>query len=216
METSRCRWIPNLILLIGLMVSTAVSTRLPTHWGWENGPLEQTQVVILLAGLAVAVWAARRQSGSAFGYVWRIAAFFWLAMAAREMGWGATWLPAYDFDPLEGPLYSSRHLWWKPAVPWVCGLLLLISAYWVVRHRIIGSVIWFWMQRRRFPWATLAMFVLAMLVSAVAEGHAGVDWISGVVPEEMAECWAYLALWWAQWCLIHASLPVPRYSVQLR
>ena len=196
------------LLLGGLCACFMLAMGLPASWGWENGPLENVQALTLLVGLVVAVIAAVQQRSMAAGKIWWVAALFWLAMLGRELAWGAVFLPAQGFNPETGPRYSSSVLWWKPAVVWVCSAMLAACAYWVLRYRLVPRVLLRWLRERAMPWGCLGVFVLAMLLSALVEGH-------GKLPiphlpesmllamEEMAECWAYLSLWWAQWVLVH-------------
>lgn len=197
----------SVALLVGLTMSLPLAHLLPVAWGWENGLLETLQALALLAGLLTAVWSAwsqRHQSGAA---IWRIAAIFWLCMLGRELAWGAVFYAPLGMDVQSGPLYRSSVLWFKPAVKWVCAALLVLCIFWVWRCQLLGRVVWPWLQQRLVPWRCLLLFVLCMLLSANAEGHRYVPFleslpITGIVAEEMAECWAYLCLWWAQWHLI--------------
>lgn len=196
-----------LLLLVGMVVTLPLATHLDFHWGWENGPIENLQALILWAGAMAACGAAWQQRSSAVGgAIWRVAAIIWLGMLGRELAWGATFLPAIGFDAHSGPVYSSHSVWWRPAVGWVCGALLLLSAYWVVRDRLLSRVVLRWWREGAWPWSCLLVFVLGMVVSAQAEGHGHIPWLSahitGLVAEEMAEAWAYAALWCAQWHLI--------------
>ena len=59
---------------------------LPVTMGWENGVLENLQLVQLLAGAGLAWWFART-GHAALGYT---AVMVWLVLAARELSWGAT------------------------------------------------------------------------------------------------------------------------------
>lgn len=195
------------LLLAGLCSSWVLAAGLPVFWGWENGPLESFQILTLLAGLGVAVVVAWLQRDRAEGKVWCIAAFFWLAMLGRELAWGAVFLPPLHVNDASGPRYTSSVLWWKPAVVWVFTAMLLLSLCWVARLRLLQRVALRWLHERALPWGCLAVFVLAMLLSAVAEGHIRVAMVqeagaSLMAMEEMAECWAYLALCWGQWLLV--------------
>jgi hypothetical protein len=195
------------LLLGGLCAFFMLAVGLPASWGWENGPLENFQALTLLAGLLVAVISAWQQRGMAAGKIWWVAAMFWLGLLGRELAWGAVFLPAQGFDAVEGPRYTSSILWWKPAVVWVCLAMLAACAYWVLRYRLIPRVLLRWAREAAMPWGCLLVFVLAMVLSAVAEGHAAVALHlpegSLLAMEEMTECWAYLALWWGQWVLVH-------------
>lgn len=194
------------LLLLGLCVSYALAVRLPVTWGWENGPLEIFQTLTLLAGLLVALLAAQAHRPKTASFWW-IAALFWLAMLGRELAWGAVFLEPLGMDAERGPRYSSSVLMWKPAVAWMCCAMLLLCVFWVVRYRLFHQVLLRCQRESALPWGGLLVFVLAMVLSAAAEGHVGKMWwsqLQGVrlTMEEVAECWAYLAVWWAQWLLV--------------
>lgn len=203
--TTSAKW-GNIVLLLALLCSMPVSLYLPLEWGWENGPVENAQVLVLLAGLVAALWGTGRHSHPT-RMLWWVASLFWLVMAGRELAWGAAFLPEVGFDPLTGPTITSKILWYRPAVPWVIGAMLAWVIYAVVRYRLVTRVVWPWLRDRQVPWASLGLFVLAMLVSAHAEGHALMALPlpperAAMVMEEVAELWAYAALFWAQWQLV--------------
>ncbi len=199
-------WLGNLLLAALLVLSLPLAYLLPQSLGWENGLLENVQVVILLAGLLAAVVAAGRQRGTAAAPLWWVALAFWLVFMGRELAWGAAFLPAIGHNQL-GPTISSSVLWFRPAVPWVCAALLLLCCHWMLRHRLWGRVLLRLQRERAWPVTSVLLFVLAMVISTNAEGHGFVhlqDWFGtqAVVLEELAETWGYAALWLAQWALV--------------
>ena len=196
----------NLLLATLLALSFPLTHWLPQFWGWENGPLENVQVVILLADLLGAAMAAYRQRGSVAAPLWWVALPFWLVFMGRELAWGAAFLPAIGHNQW-GPTISSSVLWFRPAVPWVCAALLLLCCYWMLRHRLWSRVLLRLHQERAWPVASLLLFVLAMVISTNAEGHGFVHLqdrfgTQVVVLEELVETWGFAALWLAQWVLI--------------
>lgn len=195
-------------LLLGLCLCFVGASGLPASWGWENGPLESFQAFTLLLGMLMAWLAAYQQRDMAASKIWMVASLFWLGMLGRELAWGAVFLAPLGMDAESGPRYTSSVLWWKPAVVWVGAAMLLMCAYWTARYRLLSRVVLRWMREHDLPWGGLAVFVLAMVLSALAEGHAGdklahLSESSRMAMEEMCECWAYMALWWAQWRLVH-------------
>lgn len=196
------------LLLGGLCAFFMLSMGLPASWGWENGPLEIFQALTLLLGLAVAVTAGWQQRGMTTGKIWWVAALCWLGMLGRELAWGAVFLPAQYVHPDTGPSYTSSMAWGQPAVVWVCAAMLAVGAYWVLRYRLIPRVLLRWQRERAMPWGCLVAFVAAMLLSTLAASHGKAAMphlpvTTLLAMEGMAECWAYLSLWWAQWVLVH-------------
>ncbi|WP_225978878.1 hypothetical protein [Paracidovorax cattleyae] len=194
-------------MLLGLALSGAAAAILPVSAGWENGLLEDVQVVVLLAGACMALLAARgyiagRPLGLAAKGLAMASAPIWCLLAARELSWGAALLPPIGFSA-EGPVYSSSVLWYKPAVAPLALLVLAWCAWMLVRSRVLRAVPAL-LRSPQFAWAELAILLLAATLSTYAEGHLGIpvpSFLQGraVVVEEWAELFAYLALVAAQW-----------------
>ncbi|AVS70934.1 hypothetical protein C8247_11160 [Paracidovorax avenae] len=194
-------------MLLGLALSGAVASVLPVSAGWENGLLEDSQVVLLLAGACMAVLVAcghtagRPASPVAKGLA-LASVPVWCLMAARELSWGAALLPPIGFSA-EGPVYSSSVLWYKPAVAPLALLVLAWCGWVLLRSRVLQAVPAL-LRSRQFAWPELAVLLLAAALSTYAEGHLGIPvagFLQGraVVVEEWAELFAYLALVAAQW-----------------
>ncbi|QNP47221.1 hypothetical protein [Diaphorobacter aerolatus] len=194
----------NIVVLLGLLTTLPVSAVLPANWGWENGPLENAQALMLFAGAVTAMWAAVRQTEASTRALWWTAALVWLVMAGRELAWGAAFLAPRGFDD-HGPIVSSSVLWYRPAVPWICAALLLIGLTAMWRSSAWSRVVARLHRERAWPWFRWLLLVVAMLMSAVAEEHTKQHLPFPYVPastpiaEELFETWGYLALWLAQW-----------------
>lgn len=204
----RWRWWLLSLMLVGLAIGYWVAARLPASVGWENGWLENLQVVVLLGGAAMAIAVARQGTASAD---WGRTALkglavavvpLWCLMAARELSWGAAFLPPIGFDE-DGPAYSSAMLWYKPAV---APLALLVVAWcgWMAGRSGALRVVLRLLRSPKFVWAELAVMVLAGVLSTYAEGHLGFPapvslGHHAVVMEEWSEMFAYVALVMAQW-----------------
>lgn len=194
-------------MLLALVLSYPATAWLPLSVAWENGWLENTQVVVLLTGAVMAVVFARDdalalpQGSAARGLAWALVPV-WCLLAARELSWGAVLLSPIDFTE-EGPVYSSSHLWYKPAVYPLAALVLAWCASILVRFRV-DRVVFPLVRSRHFVWAELAVFVLAGLLSTYAEEHLGIAVAAPLhgrtlIMEEWAEVVAYATLVLAQW-----------------
>ena len=218
-SSSPSHWIPPsrcaLLLLIAawLLAGYWVVPGLPASAGWENSWLENTQVVTLLGGAVTAALYAQRFAGGALGRpAVALAACLvpvWLALAGRELAWGAAFLPPMDIEEGE-PIYSSSILFYKAAVAPVVGAAAAVVVAVLVWQRS-DRLVWPHLLTRRFPWFEMALGVCAGLVSTYAEGHLGLPvsstWMSSApVLEEWVEVAAYLALWAAQWQMFRAVL----------
>ena len=199
----------NWMLLLGFLTALPLATVLPQSWGWENGFLEDAQVVILLAGCLTAVWAGLRQSDAAARASWWSAALVWLILAGRELAWGAAFMPPMGFDD-HGPIISSRVLWYRPAVPWVCAGLLLVALVSMWQSKAFSRFVMRLLRERAWPWLTVALIAACVTMSAISEGHGKLhvpmmDVSALIVAEEVFETWAYVGIWLAQWQLIRHS-----------
>ena len=194
------------MLLLGLITTLPMSALLPVSWGWENGFLENLQVVILLAGFLAALWAMIQQPAGATRSSWFAAALIWLLLVGRELAWGAAFVPPMGFDS-HGPIISSRVLWYRPAVPWICLGLLLIGLVAMWRAKAFSRFLGRLQRDKAWPWGTIALLLLCLACSAISEGHGHLRFPvlespALMVAEEAFETWAYVGLWLAQWHLI--------------
>lgn len=196
----------NVLIWLALVGSYLVAAQWPGWVGWENGPVENMQAVMLAVGGLLALDRRRRCSlagrpqQAAF---WLVVAPIWFALAARELSWGAVFLPPLDFSAEMGPAFSSsRQLAYKGLVAPVLAFLLLGMAWSFVRTRQHQTLARLW-RAGGFPLLEIGTFVLCMLASTAAEGHMGLG-IRGLghaqaqTFEELAELWAYAALLLAQ------------------
>lgn len=196
-------------LLLCLFLCYPLSRMVPVEWGWENGVVENTQVVVLLAGLFFAARAWLRGPNDVRSALALCAIPIWMILAGREMSWGAVFLPPLGFSP-DGPVYSSSILPYRPAVPFVAGLLVLASLAVGWRrgvHRHLKQIV----AHRAFPWLCVVIVLGAALGSTIGEGHLpsfARDLIKrSEVLEEMAECVGYLAMVTAQSVLLRYQAP---------
>jgi len=197
-------------LLLCLFLCYPLSRMVPVDWGWENGVVENTQVVVLLAGLFFACRAWLRTPKDASSTLALCAIPVWMILAGREMSWGAVFLPPLGFGP-DGPIYSSSVLPYRPAVPFVAGLLVLASLAVGWRngvHRHLKAIV----AHRAFPWMCVLIVLGAALGSTISEGHLprfARDLVDrSEVLEEMAECVGYLAMVTAQGVLLRFKAPL--------
>ncbi len=202
-EARRPSYQKALLLIAALALSYAIAPWLPSWAGWENVLIENAQTAMLLAGGVIAVMHGRRARGVQARGFWFIAAALWWVMCVRELSWGAVFLAPYQVMADTGPRFSSTlQLWYKPAIAPVLGLLGLVCAWRFVTSRQHDLVSRLW-QQRAFPLSELLVFIAAMTASAAAEHHLGLslpfahEWAAQNF-EELAEVWAYLALWLAQ------------------
>ncbi|MCC2962901.1 hypothetical protein LK540_20925 [Massilia sp. IC2-278] len=198
------------VLLLCLLLCYPLSLVIPLAWSWENGIIENAQVVVLLAGLVLAgrAWLRGPRDGAAM--LGLCAVPVWFLLASRELSWGAVFLPPLGFGP-EGPVFSSRVLPYRPLVPAIAGLLVLASFVTGWRHgvhRYLKRVI----VGGGFPWMCVLVVLGAALGSTFGEGHVPAfarDWVAhSQVLEELCELVGYVALVLAQGVVLGYKAPV--------
>jgi hypothetical protein len=204
------RW----VLILLLLTSYPLATVLPATFGWENGPIENAQIVVLLAGFLYAArvrWGLRAEShdtaaDTTVRRLCLIAMPLWLMCAARETSWGATLLTSGIMTP-DGPYFSSSTMWYHPAIkPLVLGVVACAAGVFL-RWRLDRPLLAL-MRQHRFPWPELVLIALSALLSTTAEGNLPVK-LPGppatlLVLEEWAELMSYLGLCLAQLRLFDA------------
>jgi hypothetical protein len=204
------RLIPLFIVL--LAASYFLSPVLPVSVGWENGPIENLQAVLLFIG---GIWALQRRRASTNSRqrnFWLIITPIWFAMSARELSWGAVFCTPIKFSAQTGPSFSAaQQLWYRPAVAPAL-LVVLIACIWsFIKTKQTQTVTELW-KRHSIPLIEIGIFVLCMFISAVAEGHMGMSFShfsdgAAEIFEEFAELWGYISLLFAQWRVIRGLPP---------
>ncbi|MFT4191949.1 MAG: hypothetical protein QM617_10560 [Comamonas sp.] len=202
--TPRCGLARAAVVLAALIASYVLAPHLPDSTGWENGPVENAQAVLLFIGGVLALYWRGRASDPRTRAFWLIVAPIWFVLCARELSWGAVFMTPLTFSPDMGPTFSSTHqLSYKAWVTPVIGALLLAIIGLFVATRQTRTLARIW-HARAFPFLEIGLFVIAMLLSATAEGH-GLFALGGMshpalqTLEELAELVGYFCLVLAQW-----------------
>lgn len=210
------RWVFRCLIVIGLLASYPLAAILPITVGWENGLVENSQVLLLLVGMSVAVVLAIGARESRVRWFWLMIVPLWLILAAREVSWGAALLmPPLAINPETGPVFSSSaQLAYKPLIYPLVGLVLLyiVVVFCLTRqYQTIAAIF----KKHGFPWIELALAIIAALLCSAAEGH-GFFAFSGLsepreqILEELFEFWAYAGIFAAQWVVGRGPLAVIR------
>jgi hypothetical protein len=188
------RWLGVALLVLGFPAAGI----LPAWAGFENGPIEVGQVLILLGGAAMALWFAI-YNHTKLRWFWLAVSIVWTILAFRELSWGGVFMSPLSISD-EGPFFSSSQLWYKPYITPALIVVGLICAVFSIKGKGI-YVLRFLIVTWRFPFADILLFIVAMIVSAGAEGHMGLnfgDWGHMQILEEMSETAAYVFLISAQ------------------
>jgi hypothetical protein len=110
------------IIMVVLLFPLGLS--LPRSWGWENGPLENIQVLILSIGLVLSWFAAQHNRDNRnVRNLWLWLILFWLLCIGRELSWGRVFYPVALGE--NGPEFLSIHQVWYG--PWVHPFVAIAS-----------------------------------------------------------------------------------------
>jgi len=166
---------------------------LPPWWGWENGPIENTQVVILAVGAFVSFFAAKKnQENRQIRSFWLWQIPVWLLLIGRELSWGRVFYPVAIRT--NGPSFLSIHqLWYGQFVYPIIAAVTLIS--------LLGL----WHNFNQFLLGSklnLPAFDLILLTLAVIASHFIFEKQVIIALKPYAEVLEELAELIAYWCMV--------------
>lgn len=178
-------------LFVLIVFSYYIAAYLPLNWGWENGPLEWSQVVILALGACLtSIWWQEATSTRRFHharlFAWALP--LWLLMIGRELSWGRVFYQS-GFNPVSGPSFASlSQLPYGKIVYPVIAFIIIAWLFAVIKYKLY-AVPYELFRQRRFPKGEFILVILSFLVAYVAEKH-----LHNAIMEELTECVAYLSL----------------------
>ena len=188
------------VLAALLMLGAAhwAAPQLPNWVGWENGPFESFQALLLLAGGLLAGWYGAKENNRQTRWFWWVQAPIWVILAAREMSWGVVFLPPLSVLPSGEPVFSARRQLWyyKPLLRPLLVVVALACAVMGIRSRQHEVLRRLWRQGD-FPLLQIVIVAGCMLLSAAAEGKLGLSFAqmqadAAQIFEELAEGTAYV------------------------
>jgi hypothetical protein len=192
---------PYRLVAFAVFLSTyPLSYLLPARAGWENGAIENLQVIAYAIGFVQAGILAGRAERS-WRALWLATMPIWFILAARELSWGAVFYSPSGFDE-HGPKYqASKLLWYNDAVTPMAALLLFLA----VAAAAAGKI---WQKlpviaaAGEVPVLEGLMVVVSVVLMTAAEHHMGMSLDSvlgeGQVFEELIELAGSLFLLVAQ------------------
>lgn len=158
---------------------------LPVWWGWENGPLENTQVVILGIGAIISRIAMQHHRyNRKYRRLWSWLILFWLILMGRELSWGRVFYPvAIGAD---GPHFISiQQLWYGPLVRPVVTIAILAMLIGILR-----TSPWKYVQQTTLPLTDIVILLISSIVAMIFDKIS----LQGEVVEEWAELTAYWSM----------------------
>lgn len=177
------------------VVAFPAAAVLPSWVGWEDGPVEILQDIVLLIGAIYCMMLFRRASGRYRHGLWLAASTYFLILLGRELSWGRVFLPNGMTD--YGPEFVSMH-----ALPYYK------VVYGVIAVAILWTVLSFalYMPWRRIfeeiPVPILALVLIAAAAIVAMLGDKGLllgDTFDETLEEEMELLVYLLNIYLAHW-----------------
>ncbi len=175
------------LLLVVLLFPMGLT--LPPWWGWENGPLENTQVLILAIGLLVSWFAARHNRDNRKARnLWLWLTLFWLLVIGRELSWGRVFYPVAS--GANGPeLISLHQLWYGPLVRPVVAAAMTAMVTGIYLNSPLKYI-----RQTTLPLLDLVILFITVILTSVCD--------KSMLPlfhsqEEVLEEWAELTAYWS-------------------
>ena len=178
------------LLLAALLFPLGLT--LPAWCSWENGPIENLQVAVLVTGAVVSFVMARCQEDRQMRnfYLWLIPV--WLLLAARELSWGRVFFAPVSIGA-SGPVFPPlRSVWYGHYVYPVNSVVILATLAGLWRSLKAGAV-----RQIRWPAIDALLLIVAAVVSQLVFER---NLIVQLKPySQMFEEWSELL---AYWCLL--------------
>lgn len=157
---------PTTIFCMALLLAIPLAWFLPASWGQENGPVENTQVVIILLTGVIAYRAYRWGAGSEATrrlYLWAIPAI--LIVAFRELSWGRVFYPNGHGWYL--PLHA---LWYGKYVYPTVGIIIFSVLLGVYLQHLEKEILQ-WIKHGKFPIIDIVMIFGGFFAADFVEHH---------------------------------------------
>ena len=178
----------TLFTLIFAVVAIILFFFLPPSIAYENGPLENLQVVQLVVGALVAFTAARKALDKNARNIWYCGAVIFLLCAGRELNWGRVFYPTGDHNS-----FVSIHELWYGSVVYPLLVVIMLATLYTLWH----SKLLYYIKIVKIPFWDLLLFIILYLTANYAEHRPMVFFgqhFDGEILEELFECLCYWLL----------------------
>lgn len=177
----------SIILVLLLVAIYPLSGLLPGWTSFENGPIENAQVVVLLL-FAFMCFQYYRNLAVPHRKMWLPAGVVFLILAGRELSWGRVFFTT-GYDPESGPLIiAASEMPFHTEIHAFVGVLSVLC--------LAGLIRWVpWRQvLRHIPWGNLLLIGICITLVTLGDHHVIFYTIRDQLIEEMAELLLYVTL----------------------
>lgn len=183
------------LLFLYLLLIYPLSGMLPDWASFENGPLENAQVIVLLGGALLCIHFAHYSQGSPTHGMWLPSAVVFLILAFRELSWGRVFM-VKGYSAIGEPIIpGSSEMPFHTAIHVGVGIAAVLCLYFLIRYapwkRIFREI--------RLPLAQLALIVICIALNTLGDHHAMFHTMRDQLIEELAELLMYLTFCHTAW-----------------
>ena len=182
-------------LFLYLLLIYPLSGTLPGWTSFENGPLETTQVIVLVGGALLCAYFSRCTLGSPTHGMWLPSAGIFLILAFRELSWGRVFMVERYSEVGEPILIASSAMPYRTAIHAAVAFMAVLCLYFLIRYvpwkRIFKEI--------RLPWPQLLLIAVCITLNTLGDQHAMLHTIQDQVIEELAELLMYLTFCHTAW-----------------
>lgn len=183
------------LLFLYLLLIYPLSGMLPDWASFENGPLENAQVIVLLGGALLCIHFAHYSQGSPTHGMWLPSAVVFLILAFRELSWGRVFM-VKGYSAIGEPIIpGSSEMPFHMAIHVGVGIAAVLCLYFLIRYapwkRIFKEI--------RLPWAQLALIVICIVLNTLGDHHTMFHTMRDQIIEELAELLMYLTFCHTAW-----------------
>lgn len=183
------------LLFLYLLLIYPLSGMLPDWASFENRPLENAQVIVLLGGALLCIHFAHYSQGSPTHGMWLPSAGIFLILAFRELSWGRVFM-VKGYSAIGEPIIpGSSEMPFHTAIHVGVGIAAVLCLYFLIRYapwkRIFREI--------RLPLAQLALIVICIALNTLGDHHAMFHTMRDQLIEELAELLMYLTFCHTAW-----------------
>ena len=187
----------KIIAVVYLLLVYPLAMIIPYEVAWENGPIENLQVVILLTACFVNFRLYRKSDSTEKMYLWQ--AVFLALLVGRELSWGRVFFQVgiNEYGPSFIKLPPDQKMILNVVLGLIMVWLVVNMVRWVPWKKLAQSI-------HRLPWCFIGlMFACVAFMNIGEKGLFGIDLHVGGNIEELAEldlyfCLCCLSAWYSE------------------
>lgn len=176
------------LAIIYAIVLIPLSFVIPFEWSFENGFIENLQVVMLISGGIFLLYLRSRAEDREKRWFNLWCALIFFLLAARELSFGGVFF--LDWEDEFGKHYVSNSKQpWYPALNITLGIYIALLVWILFKRLPIRKLL-----SVSIPWKIIALLTFGILLATVGDREWFFDFKQSQVLEETSECLMYAML----------------------